>query len=211
MWFYWQSNQRFYLHDTTLFFCRRNVTTSNQRDSTLLRYNFIMSEQLVLFVLLTFFSSVLRSEEVRVPSDLSETTKLEFERLEAQIQKQQEEYQKRPKRKFIGTQTKNKRFTDYIDRWHQKVEKIGNENYSLEAKNNKLYGSLNVTVSIKSDGELEYIQLNKSSGYKILDENVLDAIRKSAPFEPFSDEIKKDTDILSITRTWTFTHNGDLE
>ncbi len=160
---------------------------------------------LVLFVLFTLFSSALRSEE-SVPSDLHEAAKLEMERLEAQIQKQQEEYQKRPKRKFIGTQIKDTRFTDYINKWHQKVEKIGNENYPIEAKNNKLYGSLNVTVSIKSDGVLESIQINKSSGHKILDENVLDTIRKSAPFEPFSDEMKKDTDVLSIPRTWTFTH-----
>jgi periplasmic protein TonB len=163
---------------------------------------------LVLFVLLTLFSSVLWSEEDGVPSNLPEATKLEFERLEAQIRKQQEEYQKRPKRKFIGTQTKDIQFTDYIDKWSQKVEKVGNENYSLEAKNNKLYGSLNVTVSIKSDGELEGIQINKSSGYKVLDENVLDTIRKSAPFEPFSDEMKKEADILSINRTWTFTHGS---
>ena len=161
---------------------------------------------LVWFVLLTLFSSVLRSEEASVPSDLTEATKLEFERLEAQIQKQQEEYQKRPKRKFIGTHTRNKQFTDYVDNWRQRVEKIGNENYPLQAKNNKLYGSLNVTVSIKSDGELEGIQINKSSGYKLLDENVIDTIRKSAPFEPFSEEMKKDTDILSITRTWTFAY-----
>jgi periplasmic protein TonB len=167
------------------------------------------NNSLVLFVLLTLFSSELWSEEGGVPSNLSEATKLELDRLEAQIQKQQEEYQKRPKRKFIGTQTKNALFADYIDKWGKKVEKVGNENYPIEAKNNKVFGNLNVTVSIKSDGELEGIQINKSSGYKVLDENVLDTIRKSAPFEPFSEEMKKDTDILSITRTWTFAQDNN--
>lgn len=158
---------------------------------------------LVLFVVSILFSSLLWSEEM-APNNLSEATKLEFERLEAQIQKQQEEYQKRPKKKSTETHTRSKQFIDYVENWRQKVEKIGNENYPLQAKNNKLYGSLNVTVSIKSDGELESMQINKSSGYKVLDENVIDTIKKSAPFEPFSDEMKKDTDILSITRTWTF-------
>ncbi|HXF77543.1 MAG TPA: energy transducer TonB, partial [Usitatibacter sp.] len=30
-------------------------------------------------------------------------------------------------------------------------------------------------------------------------------VQLSAPFEPFPPDIAKDTDILHITRTWTFT------
>ncbi len=162
------------------------------------------NKSLVLFVLLTLFSSVLWSEEGGVPSNLSEATKLEFERLKAQIQKQQDEYQKRPKTKHIGAQTKEYRFAIYVDNWSKQVEKVGNDNYPAEAKNNNAYGKLSPTVCIKQNGELDGIEINKSSGHKILDEYVLDTIKKSAPFEPFSEEIKKDTDILCITRTWTF-------
>ena len=161
---------------------------------------------LVLFVVSTLFFSLLRAEVSGGPSDLSEASKVDIKRLESQIQKQQDEYQKRPKRIFIGNNTKNKQFNDYVESWGRNMEKICNENYSLQAKNNKLNAILKVSVSIKSDGELEGIQINESSGYKAIDENVIDTIKKSAPFESFSDEMKKDADILTITRTWTLAY-----
>ena len=35
-------------------------------------------------------------------------------------------------------------------------------------------------------------------------------VRLAAPYAPFSADIMKDTDILSITRTWTFTRTDEL-
>ncbi|HEX5539910.1 MAG TPA: energy transducer TonB, partial [Methylophilaceae bacterium] len=58
---------------------------------------------------------------------------LDMVRLEAQIAKQQEEYQKRPKRKFIGARAQEYRFATYVESWRQKVEKVGNLNYPVEA------------------------------------------------------------------------------
>ncbi|MBA3696899.1 MAG: energy transducer TonB, partial [Methylotenera sp.] len=63
---------------------------------------------------------------------------LEMDRLEALISKQQDEYQKRPKRKFIGARVKEYKYALYVDAWRQKVEKIGNLNYPEAAKDLKL-------------------------------------------------------------------------
>lgn len=135
---------------------------------------------------------------------------LDMARLEAQIAKQQEEYQKRPKRKYIGARTEEYKWATYVESWRQKVEKIGNLNYPEQAKAQKLYGKLRITVNIKSDGSLESVQINQSSGHKVLDDAAINIIKMSAPYTRFPDDLKKEVDILGITRTWTFTREDSL-
>jgi protein TonB len=91
----------------------------------------------------------------------------------------------------------------YVEDWRQKVERIGNLNYP-EGARGRIYGSLRVTVSIKSDGSLDDIQVDRPSEHKVLNEAALKIVRLAAPYAAFPPEIRKDTDILVITRTWTF-------
>lgn len=135
---------------------------------------------------------------------------VEIDRLEAQIAKQQDEYQKRPKRRFIGARTKEVSDAMYLEAWRQKVERIGNLNYPAAARDQKIYGQLRMTVSIKADGSIESIVIDKSSGSKVLDEAAKNIVNLAAPYATFSDEMKKNTDILGITRTWTFTQEDAL-
>ena len=130
---------------------------------------------------------------------------LEIQRLEAQIRRDYQAYQERPKRKFVGARASEYRFAQYVDNWRLKIERIGNLNYPEEAKARKLYGSLQLTVAIKSDGEVESVEINRSSGHKVLDQAAIRIVRLAAPFERFPANIRADTDILHITRTWTFT------
>ncbi|MDP1660077.1 MAG: energy transducer TonB, partial [Methylotenera sp.] len=62
------------------------------------------------------------------------TMALEMDRLEAIIAKQQDEYQKRPKKRFLGARAKEASDAMYLDAWRQKVERIGNMNYPEAAK-----------------------------------------------------------------------------
>jgi len=135
---------------------------------------------------------------------------LEIERLEAQIRREHQAYQERPKRKFIGARTTEYRFAQYIDNWREKIERIGNLNYPEEAKARGIHASLQLTVAIKADGEVEAIEVNKSSGYKFLDQAAIRIVRLAAPFERFPGSIRADTDILHITRTWTFTKSDQV-
>ena len=130
---------------------------------------------------------------------------LEIARLEAQIRRDYQAYQERPKRKFVGARAQEYRFAQYVDSWRLKIERIGNLNYPAEAKARKIYGRLQLTVAIKADGEVEGVEVNRSSGHKILDQAAIRIVRLAAPFDPFPANIKADTDILHITRTWTFT------
>jgi len=139
-----------------------------------------------------------------------EANSLDIARLEAQIAKQQDEYEKRPKRRFIGARTQEYRFAAYVEAWRQKVERIGNLNYPEAAKVQKLYGQLRMTVSINADGSIEKVEINKSSGYNVLDDAARRIAELAGPYAAFPEDIRKDTDILSITRTWTFTKEDSL-
>ena len=130
---------------------------------------------------------------------------LEIARLEAQIRREYQAYQERPKRKFIGARAAEYRFAQYVDNWRLKIERVGNLNYPQEAKTRKLYGSLQLTVAIKANGEVEAVEVNRSSGHKVLDQAAIRIVRLASPFDRFPDNIRTDTDILHITRTWTFT------
>jgi protein TonB len=67
-----------------------------------------------------------------------------------------------------------------------------------------------MTVSLKPDGRIDSIEINQSSGFKILDEAARKIVELGAPYAPFPEDIRKEVDILSITRTWTFTKDETL-
>ena len=77
-------------------------------------------------------------------------------------------------------------------------------------KARRIYGSLQMTVAIKADGEVEGVEINRSSGHKVLDQAAIRIVRLASPFDRFPANIKADTDILHITRTWTFTKGDEL-
>ncbi|HVP08262.1 MAG TPA: TonB family protein [Burkholderiales bacterium] len=123
--------------------------------------------------------------------------------LQAQIARQTQAYQERPRKRFIGASTREYRFAQYEEDWRSKVERVGTVNYPAEARG-KLYGTLQLTVTIRPDGSVESVELNRSSGLKILDAAAFHIVRIAAPFAAFPPEIRKDTDLLAITRTWFF-------
>jgi periplasmic protein TonB len=135
---------------------------------------------------------------------------LETMRLEAQIAKQMDAYQKRPKRRFVGARAEEYRFARYVEDWRMKVEGIGNRNYPVAAREQKLYGSLLITVGIRADGTLESVTVDKPSGKKVLDLAATRIVEMAAPYAPFPADIRRDTDILYITRTWTFAPGDSL-
>ena len=124
-------------------------------------------------------------------------------RLQAQIDRQTEQYQKRPRKKFIGARAAEYRFAQYEEDWRIKIERVGTLNYPAEARG-KHYGNLRLTVTIRPDGSVESIELDRSSGLKVLDAAAFKIVRMATPFAPFPANIRRDTDLLVITRTWFF-------
>jgi periplasmic protein TonB len=124
-------------------------------------------------------------------------------RLQAQIDRQIDEYQKRPRKKFIGANAAEYRFAQYEEDWRVKVERVGTINYPAEARG-RIYGNLRLTVTIRPDGSVESIELDRSSGLKVLDAAAFKIVKMATPFAAFPPDIRRDTDLLVITRTWFF-------
>ena len=128
---------------------------------------------------------------------------LAIARLEAQLSRSIDEYNKRPRKQFVGARATEYRFAQYVEDWRQKIERIGNLNYP-EGARGRIYGSLRLSVSIGADGSIVDLELERSSGYQVLDRAAQRIVRMGAPFARFPDNIRRDTDILVITRTWHF-------
>ena len=124
-------------------------------------------------------------------------------RLQAQIDRQIDDYQKRPRKKFIGANAREYRFAQYEEDWRVKVERVGTLNYPAEARG-KHYGHLRLTVTIRPDGSVDSVELDRSSGLKVLDAAAFKIVQMASPFAAFPADIRRDTDLLVITRTWFF-------
>lgn len=134
---------------------------------------------------------------------------LAMARLEAQVSRQTDEYNKRPRKAFVGARATEHRLAQYVEDWRSKVERIGNLNYPLEARG-RIYGSLQVMVAIRPDGSIDHMQITRPSGYPVLDRAAEKILNLAAPFSPFSSDILKDYNMIVITRTWTFAPGDKL-
>ncbi|MBP6095034.1 MAG: TonB family protein [Methyloversatilis sp.] len=140
-------------------------------------------------------------------ADLAERA-MAMARRHAEIARIDEDYNKRPRKKFVGARTQEYRFAQYIEGWRQKVERIGSLNYPTAARG-KLYGNVTLTIEIRHDGELVSVVLEHSSGHKVLDDAAIRIVRMAAPYPRFPKYIRSEYDIVSITRSLIFLQ-GDL-
>ena len=143
-------------------------------------------------------------------AQLLSSTRQEIARLTAQLDRNSEYASRNPRRKAINASTREYRYAAYLEAWRKKVERVGNLNYPDAAKRKKLYGDLLLHVAVRADGSVAQIRVVRSSGHKILDDAAMRIVRLAAPFAPFPEEIRKEVDILDITRTWQFLSNNRL-
>jgi periplasmic protein TonB len=61
---------------------------------------------------------------------------------------------------------------------------LANLQYPMLARRKGWSGKVEVAFLIKPDGSISELRIQTSSGYSVLDEQALDAIRRSAPFTP---------------------------
>jgi protein TonB len=131
-------------------------------------------------------------------------------RLEGQISQNLDAYNKWPRKKNIGARADEYRFAQYVEDWRQKVERIGNLNYP-EAARGRLYGNLMLSITIRADGHLDSVEITRSSGHKELDEAAKRIVKLASPYAVFPESIRRDTDVIEISRTWTFTSADRLQ
>src|SRR5436305_1680442 len=65
-------------------------------------------------------------------------------------------------------------------------------------------------VTLRSDGSVESVELDRSSGLKVLDAAAFKIVRMAGPYAAFPASIRRDTDLVIITRTWFFGQGDQL-
>lgn len=133
----------------------------------------------------------------------------EIASLRAKLDKLQQEYARRPRiRRMTSVATKSSHDAEYLNRWTQRVESLGNQHFPAAALERKIFGDLRMSVIINADGSVASVEIIKPSGYDVLDQAALQIVRLASPFDPFPPEIKKSADQLDIIRTWRFELSG---
>lgn len=113
--------------------------------------------------------------------------------------------------KFVDSVSAHKYVAaQYMKDWEGKVERTGNLNYPEVAAKKNFSGTLTMDVGIKADGSIYSIRINRSSGNPALDEAAIRIVRMSAPFAPLPLELRKELDVLVITRVWKFSDESGM-
>lgn len=122
------------------------------------------------------------------------------------IKEQIERYNAQPRQQFVGPAAQKAEYAQYVEAWRKKIELLGTQHYPAEARG-KVYGKLQLTVYIKSNGDLLRIEVNQPSEHAVLNLAAQRIVQLAAPFPPLPEAVARHTDVLAITRTWHFTHN----
>lgn len=125
----------------------------------------------------------------------------------AAISQRIEDYNRRPRRHYFAPSTSAVPYAEYVEAWRTRIETVGNRDYPAAARG-KVYGSLQMTVYVRADGSVEDVAFDQPSPHAILNTAARDIVAKAAPFAPFPDIIKRDSDVIAITRTWHFQNDA---
>ncbi len=121
---------------------------------------------------------------------------------------QAEESNKGLRRKQITARTVGVSYAMYYGQWREKIERVGSNYYPSSAKGQ--VHSVMVTVSVREDGSVENVEIERSSGNKELDRHVRRIVDLAAPFARFSPAMRSEYRVYDIISTWTFTPGGSV-
>ena len=125
------------------------------------------------------------------------------------LAEQVQQYNQRPRKLFDAPSAQQARFAEYINQWRQRVEKIGTQQYPT-GTDGKAYGSVQASLTIRSDGVLTDINIDRPSDKALLNQAVRRIAQLASPFAPFPSEMAKQVDQIVLTRTWHFV-DGTLQ
>ncbi|HTH45166.1 MAG TPA: TonB C-terminal domain-containing protein [Oxalicibacterium sp.] len=151
----------------------------------------------------------------RSATDMLDSAKALLRR-EAEISRDIEDYNKRPKKTQITPSTRQVDYAAYYKNFQEKIERFGTLNFPQE-NGKKLYGQLTISIPIASDGSL-YMKdggprVERSSGVPALDKAALHIVRRTAPYGRFPENMRTPgkEDVWEIITTFKFTRDEALQ
>lgn len=110
-----------------------------------------------------------------------------------------------PRELIISANTREARIAAYLSRWKNRIERIGTLNFPHAADSIGLTKFPTLEVAINSDGNLNEVIIRNSSGIRTLDQDAMNIVRISAPFDPFPEFLRTEYDVLRFAYEWRFT------
>jgi TonB family protein len=92
----------------------------------------------------------------------------------------------------------------YAEKWRQRVELNGAFDILKRAKAGNSYENPVVTVALRSDGSVEGVTFNRSSGNPEIDNAIRQIVTALGPYAPFPRDLAMDYDVIEIRRIWSF-------
>lgn len=133
-------------------------------------------------------------------------------RAEAEINRQIEDYNKRPRKTQITPSTREVGYAMYYSQLQKRIESIGTLNFPQQ-NGKKLYGELVIYIPVFQDGTIYEKEggphIERPSGNPALDEAALRIVRRAAPFGRFPENMRttgKD-DVWEIITRFKFTRD----
>lgn len=102
---------------------------------------------------------------------------------------------KKPEVKF--TEEKNKILQNYLLSVRKKIE--SKKRYPISARNANIEGRTELKLTILKDGQLDKVEIIRSSGSEILDNSAIESIQKASPFSPIPAILEQEKIEISIS------------
>lgn len=107
------------------------------------------------------------------------------------------------RRSFLGPFDREIGLRFYVEGWRAKVERNGSLNLPRGSAT-RPHGDPLVTVAIRSDGSVESVRIERTSGMVELDEAVQRIVTMLAPYSAFPPDMARQYDVIEIRRVWVF-------
>jgi TonB family protein len=91
----------------------------------------------------------------------------------------------------------------YAESWRQRIE-LSAAVEALNSVKSRPHTDPVVTVALRSDGSVEGVVFDRSSGVPEIDDAIRRIVQAMAPYGAFPPDLAADFDVIEIRRVWTF-------
>ena len=107
------------------------------------------------------------------------------------------------RRTLVARTDRNVVLTMYAEGWRQRVE-LNAAVETLNLAKSKSHVDPVVTVALRSDGSVEGVVFDRTSGVPEIDDAIRRIVLALAPYGTFPPDLANDYDVIEIRRVWTF-------
>ena len=126
------------------------------------------------------------------------------------IERQIQQQNAKPRRRFIGPSTREAAYALYYDKLRTRIETLGTREFP-QSGGNKLYGSLIMSITIGANGRLVAADVVQSSGNPTLDRQARAIVEAAQPYGRFTDAMLRQADQIVVISRFRFTRTQGLE